>query len=122
MAICGAAMLVAVAASAAAPGPLLLAAASRLVRLRQPTSKRGRFCCGRDHFDSRGCTVEQFEINGRLVQRVPYAGSRAHCSGCGVTARELHHWTCAVEICPLCSRSTLFLCSCAGPDKIITLG
>jgi hypothetical protein len=100
---------------------VLLAAATRLVRSRRPTERKGRFCCGRDHLDGGGCAVEELEINGTHVRRVPYGGSLAHCSGCGVKAGEHHHWTCPVEICPLCTRSTLFLCNCVGPDKIIVL-
>jgi site-specific DNA recombinase len=61
------------------------------------------------------CDVISVEIRGRRYERIrhtTYGGIRdPTCPGCGITAPNIHHAGCEVEVCPACE-GLLAGCDC----------
>ena len=76
--------------------------------------------CGKDMLESKGCTVADIHIGGRVYKRVPVGGrgdflegasEDARCGDCGAQLGHYHHWGCDCERCPACGRQ-LISCNC----------
>lgn len=79
--------------------------------------------CRREYPGSRRCEVSQMTADGLPYQRIKYGSSRegygpalANCVGCGVMPGTLHHWGCALEVCPACGGQRI---SCACDTSFI---
>ena len=76
--------------------------------------------CGQDMLESKGCTVADIHIGGKIYKRIPVGGmgdyfegasADARCGDCGAQLGHYHHWVCDCERCPACGRQ-LISCSC----------
>lgn len=69
--------------------------------------------CNQEMLTANGCTIEFFEIDSKIYQRIPVSitDHEGRCPDCGAKLGHYHHYGCDQEVCPKCNIQ-LFTCYC----------